>query len=100
MPTYEYQCRKCGHRFERFQRMTDAPVRQCEKCRGRVERLISGGSGIIFKGSGFYITDYARKGPKPTDGPPKRDESAKREEPAGKAETEKKTDSKPDKSAD
>ncbi|HDQ99994.1 MAG TPA: zinc ribbon domain-containing protein [candidate division WOR-3 bacterium] len=63
MPTYEYQCRKCGHRFEVFQRIVDPPVRNCPKCRGRgsVEQLISGGSGLIFKGSGFYITDYKNK---------------------------------------
>ncbi|MFO7639184.1 MAG: FmdB family zinc ribbon protein [bacterium] len=63
MPTYEYQCRKCGHRFELFQRIVDPPVKNCPKCRrrGSVEQLISGGSGLIFKGSGFYITDYKRK---------------------------------------
>lgn len=63
MPTYEYQCRKCGHRFEVFQRIVDPPVRNCPKCRrrGSVEQLISGGSGLIFKGSGFYITDYKNK---------------------------------------
>jgi putative FmdB family regulatory protein len=62
MPTYEYRCRKCGHRFDRFQRITAPPVRSCPRCRSRrVERLISGGGGLIFKGSGFYETDYKRK---------------------------------------
>jgi len=63
MPTYEYQCRKCGHRFEVFQSIVDPPIRDCPKCRckGSVEQLISGGSGLIFKGSGFYETDYKRK---------------------------------------
>ncbi|MEO0081958.1 MAG: FmdB family zinc ribbon protein [candidate division WOR-3 bacterium] len=63
MPTYEYECRKCGHRFEVFQRIVDPPVRKCPKCKrnGSVEQIILGGSGLIFKGSGFYITDYARK---------------------------------------
>ncbi|MEO0085606.1 MAG: FmdB family zinc ribbon protein [candidate division WOR-3 bacterium] len=67
MPTYEYQCGKCGHRFEVFQRIVDPPVRNCPKCRckGCVEQLISGGSGLIFKGSGFYITDYKRNGTGP-----------------------------------
>ena len=61
MPTYEYQCRRCGHRFEEFQQMTDEPLKRCPKCQGRLERLIGTGSAIIFKGSGFYATDYARK---------------------------------------
>ncbi|MFH1277471.1 MAG: FmdB family zinc ribbon protein [Candidatus Eisenbacteria bacterium] len=58
MPTYEYECQRCGHRFERFQSMTDEPVKRCPECRGKVNRLLSGGAGFIFKGSGFYITDY------------------------------------------
>ncbi len=63
MPTYEYQCRKCAHRFSEFQRITDPPIRNCPKCRKRncVEQIISGGSGLIFKGSGFYLTDYKNK---------------------------------------
>lgn len=58
MPTYEYECEKCGHRFELFQAMSDPPRKRCPKCRGRVRRLIGTGAGMIFKGSGFYITDY------------------------------------------
>lgn len=58
MPTYDYQCEKCGHRFEVFQRMNDRPKRTCPKCKGRVKRLIGTGAGLLFKGSGFYITDY------------------------------------------
>lgn len=71
MPTYEYQCQKCGHRFSEFQKITDPPIRNCPKCRRRrcVEQLISGGSGLIFKGSGFYITDYKQnQNRKPSDG--------------------------------
>ncbi|MDD4118314.1 MAG: zinc ribbon domain-containing protein [Opitutae bacterium] len=60
MPTYEYECRKCGHRFEKFQAITAVPVKTCPKCRGRVARLLSGGAGIIFRGSGFYQTDYKK----------------------------------------
>lgn len=60
MPTYEYECRKCGHQFEKFQPITAAPVKACPKCKGRVARLLSGGAGIIFKGSGFYQTDYKK----------------------------------------
>ncbi|MDD5556963.1 MAG: zinc ribbon domain-containing protein [bacterium] len=62
MPTYEYECRKCGCRFERFQAMSAPPLRSCPRCRGAVRRLISGGAGIIFKGSGFYATDYRSSG--------------------------------------
>lgn len=58
MPTYEYRCRDCRYRFEEFQRITDPPVTSCPRCKGEVERLISAGSGLLFKGSGFYITDY------------------------------------------
>jgi len=58
MPTYEYKCRKCGNHFDVFQSMSDDPVKTCPSCGGQVERLISAGAGLIFKGSGFYITDY------------------------------------------
>ncbi|MBP7275001.1 MAG: zinc ribbon domain-containing protein [Kiritimatiellae bacterium] len=58
MPTYEYQCVKCEHRFEEFHGISEQPKLKCPKCRGRVRRLISGGAGLLFKGSGFYITDY------------------------------------------
>ncbi|NOX38416.1 MAG: zinc ribbon domain-containing protein [Calditrichaeota bacterium] len=61
MPTYEYRCRDCGFEFEEFQSISDAPLNECPSCAGTLERLISGGVGLIFKGSGFYITDYARK---------------------------------------
>jgi putative FmdB family regulatory protein len=57
MPTYDYKCRK-GHRFEVFQKMSDAPVAECPECGAAAERLISGGAGFLFKGEGFYITDY------------------------------------------
>ena len=59
MPTYEYKCEACGHGFERFQSITAAPIRKCPACaQTRVRRLLGGGGGLIFKGSGFYITDY------------------------------------------
>jgi putative FmdB family regulatory protein len=61
MPTYEYECDACGHRFERLQSMSEPAVRKCPQCRKlKVRRLISGGAGVIFKGSGFYETDYKR----------------------------------------
>src|SRR5262245_49793877 len=59
MPTYEYKCNACGHTFEQFQSIKAKPTRKCPKCgKNAVERLISAGAGLIFKGSGFYITDY------------------------------------------
>ncbi len=58
MPTYEYKCRDCGEKFDEFQKITDSPLTKCPFCGGPVDRLISGGSGVMFKGSGFYITDY------------------------------------------
>ncbi|MFH1753527.1 MAG: FmdB family zinc ribbon protein, partial [Candidatus Omnitrophota bacterium] len=61
MPTYDYECTECSHRFELFQNMTAAPISVCPKCNGVVKRLIGSGAGIIFKGSGFYETDYKRK---------------------------------------
>jgi len=57
MPTYEYECKSCGHCFEVFQAMSDAPVNKCPECGNEVRRLIFGGAGVIFKGSGFYVTD-------------------------------------------
>jgi putative FmdB family regulatory protein len=63
MPTYEYRCQKCGHEFSEFQRIVDPPIKDCPKCSKKscVEQIISGGSGLIFKGTGFYETDYRRK---------------------------------------
>ena len=58
MPTYEYKCGKCEEVFEIFQKMTDAPLRECPVCGGELKKVVSGGIGIIFKGSGFYTTDY------------------------------------------
>ncbi|MDR1929586.1 MAG: zinc ribbon domain-containing protein [Treponema sp.] len=60
MPTYEYECKSCGHAFEAFQSMSDEPLKECPECGKEVRRLINGGSGIIFKGSGFYVTDKSK----------------------------------------
>ena len=62
MPTYEYKCGKCGYEFEKFQSIKDNPLKICPKCKGEVKRLISAGAGFIFKGSGFYTTDYRSEG--------------------------------------
>lgn len=62
MPTYEYACQKCGHEFEQFQSMRDEPLTKCPKCKKQgLKRLVGGGAGLIFKGTGFYITDYKKK---------------------------------------
>ena len=61
MPTYDYKCTSCNHTFEVFQRMSDEPIKNCPKCNGVVKRLIGMGAGAIFKGSGFYQTDYKNK---------------------------------------
>ena len=62
MPTYEYRCPQCGTDFEKFQKMSDPPVAPCTKCGADAERRISAGAGLLFKGSGFYITDYRGEG--------------------------------------
>lgn len=68
MPTYEYICRACDHRFEAFQKMSDEPLEQCPECgRPEAKRQISTGGGLVFKGPGFYATDY-RKDPAPAEG--------------------------------
>ncbi len=71
MPTYDYECKKCG-RFEQFQRITDAKLKRCPTCNGPVKRLLGSGAGILFKGTGFYQTDYRsdsyRKGAKSDSG--------------------------------
>lgn len=58
MPTYEYECSACGCRFEKFQSINDEPLKKCPECSGKVDRLLGTGAGLLFKGTGFYITDY------------------------------------------
>ncbi|MGH8004870.1 MAG: FmdB family zinc ribbon protein [Limisphaerales bacterium] len=58
MPTYEYECNSCQYLFEAFQGISEEPLTECPRCNGPVKRKISGGSGLLFKGKGFYITDY------------------------------------------
>jgi putative FmdB family regulatory protein len=68
MPTYQYQCEACGHELEEFQSMTEEPLVRCPSCNGEsLVRVLGTGAGLIFKGSGFYLTDY-RKGPPPKEG--------------------------------
>lgn len=83
MPTYDYACTKCGHRFEQFQSMRDEPLRKCPKCHKlALKRLVGGGAGLIFKGSGFYITDYKSKAAPKEGGEAKAAEPAKPAKPA------------------
>jgi putative FmdB family regulatory protein len=79
VPTYEYECSACGHRFEEFQRITDPPIEKCPKCSGKVRRLPGPGAAVLFKGSGFYATDYRseeyKRKAKAEKEPSKRDET-------------------------
>ena len=61
MPTYSYYCGDCDRHFSYFQKMSESPISNCENCKGDLKRLITGGTGLIFKGSGFYLTDYKEK---------------------------------------
>ena len=93
MPTYEYECEKCGITFEKFQSMKDDPIKKCTECDGSVRRLIGAGAGFIFKGSGFYITDYRSESYKRDAKKDKEPDSA-----SESAKSEKKSDNKSDKS--
>ncbi|MDH3290097.1 MAG: zinc ribbon domain-containing protein [Gemmatimonadota bacterium] len=67
MPTYAYRCPQCGHTYEKLQKITDDTRAKCPECGTRGERVITGGAGLVFKGSGFYATDYKRSGTEPTE---------------------------------
>ena len=98
MPTYEYRCPE-GHEFERFQKMTDPPRAKCPVCGRQAIRKITGGAGLIFKGSGFYITDYGKDGKGPRtekEGEPKADAAPAKGEAVAKPEAPAKSE-KPDK---
>ena len=92
MPLHEYECKKCGHRFERIQKFSDPPVKKCPECGGKVEQLLSAPA-VQFKGSGWYVTDYAkRSGPASGSDSGDKSESAK-----DSGETKDSKESKPDK---
>lgn len=85
MPTYEYVCTKCGHEMEAFQSMKDAPLKQCPDCKkAGLKRKVGGGAGLIFKGSGFYITDYKKKTGTPDAKPASKSPESKSAAPAAK----------------
>ncbi len=89
MPTYGYRCTKCDHQYERFQKISNTRVPRCPRCKGKGERLISGGVGFVLKGSGFYATDYKRAAEKKTESEPKKS--------AAEGETKKSSSQKDDK---
>jgi putative FmdB family regulatory protein len=92
MPTYDYKCKACGHEMELFQSMKDAPKRKCPDCgKNTLERLIGTGAAVLFKGSGFYQTDYRSESYK---------KGAAAEKPATEAKSDSKSDAKPDGKAD
>ena len=76
MPTYGYRCPQCGHQFEKFHKMSVTTLPPCPECGAITERVITGGAGVHFKGSGFYATDYKKK-PKDDDGPKTKEGDAK-----------------------
>lgn len=86
MPTYEYQCQDCGREFDYLQSMSEPHKTKCEECGGKLTKLLSAGSGLIFKGSGFYITDYKKSGGATDSGESKKTESPAKTETEGKAE--------------
>ncbi len=88
MPTYEYICEDCGYEFEAFQRITADPIAVCPECKGKLRRKIGTGSGLLFKGNGFYITDYKKKAPPADEKKPKETKKDnKTKEPTSKKET-------------
>ena len=95
MPLYEYECKKCHHRFERIQKFSDPHVKKCPKCRGPIEQVISAPA-VQFKGSGWYVTDYAKKSStgsasSSSNGEPSKDSKAKSED-SSKSESSAKSD--------
>lgn len=95
MPTYEYRCPN-GHAFEKLQKMTEKPRTKCPTCGKLAERLISGGAGLVFKGSGFYITDYGKDGKGPRKAPTESAAPAEtKSEPKADTKSEGKKDTKP-----
>ena len=95
MPLYEYQCKKCGFRFEKLQKFSDPPPAKCPECGGKITQLLSAPA-VQFKGTGWYVTDYARKSTAPADGhskssdkPAEKSAPAPKSEPSGKAKEKK-----------
>ena len=95
MPLYEYECQKCGHRFEKIQKFSDKMVKKCPECGSKVEQMISAPA-VQFKGSGWYVTDYANKSHAPSEGSAdsKKDEKSKSDGSAKESSSDKQSSSK------
>jgi putative FmdB family regulatory protein len=100
MPTYEYKCPKCGTRFEKIQKITARPGAPCPKCGTTAERQISGGHGLVFKGSGFYETDYKRPSDKARHDRAKSDKAQQKQKDGGTPAPTKTDSTKSDSKAD
>ncbi len=94
MPLYEYQCKKCNHRFEKIQKFSDPETKECPKCGGEAERLLSAPS-VQFKGSGWYVTDYAKKAGPSSPSSSNSNSSSSDKSSSGNSDTGKKTESSP-----
>ena len=87
MPTYNYYCIDCDTHFSYFQKMSESPISSCENCGGEVKRLITGGTGLIFKGSGFYLTDYKNSQKSTDNNSPSNQKKNENSKQSGKTET-------------
>ena len=92
VPLYEYQCKKCKHKFEKIQKFSDRPIKKCPECGGKVEQMISAPA-VQFKGSGWYVTDYAKKSSGASSSKSDSDGKGDSNKDSGKKETKAKTES-------
>jgi len=100
MPTYDYRCRECKYEFEEFQSITAERLVECPKCSAGIDRLVGGGTGLIFKGSGFYITDYKGANGSDSSTVNKDSKNNSSKNASGKPESKSETKTKPDTTSD
>jgi len=97
MPTYDYRCKSCGHEFEEFQTMSSDPLTMCPKCaKPTLKRLMSSGAGLIFKGSGFYLTDYKKSNTSSSSSAQSESKPDSKAESKSESKSDSKKESKPD----
>ena len=97
MPTYDYRCKSCGHEFEEFQTMSSDPLTMCPKCaKPTLKRLMSSGGGLIFKGSGFYLTDYKKSNTSSSSSAQSESKPDSKAESKSESKSDSKKESKPD----